>query len=491
MKDGLVQIDAEAAIQPRMLFKPGSWLAKIDFINHLVLLNNVLIAVLAEKEGGKSSFNTLLQNNLDQQIKAISLSANPSFDREQLISDVATQLHLNYDEQTTIESLVAQVNEHKSHVLLIIDDAQNVSEPIIKEAMLAIKNQGNFGFFHLCLISDYSVLATLNDLAEDEFNNLIHTIEVSSLNESETRTYVLQRAMGARLINKPLTDNQYKQFYQLTKGNVAKINSSLESFISKCSIQMKNNKRVALKRTSMLLSAALITGISYLYISNEQYGDTTSNGVSSSLTQLPNSVDKIKENAVQSEQLISQIASWQEGSTRQLVEFALPKKQLLDDHLDDDNSNIMAIVDKVVYIPSIKVNNRISNNDAPITKLKENAKLIQLGALQSVTQSLHVADAKKNKQQNNQVVKNAVGRYTIQLVASHKKSDIHRFRKNNKLFSNTKLRHFTNQNGTWYVLTYGEYTSRNQAIIAINKFPSALVKMNPWIRPVSGLANIG
>ena len=104
---------------------------------------------------------------------------------------------------TPTYSIVAQINERKAHVLLIIDDAQHMPEDFISDVIIAIKNQEDFGFFHLCLVSDYSVVATLNNLSADQFNNLVHTIELGSLSESETRTYVLQRAMAAHLINKP------------------------------------------------------------------------------------------------------------------------------------------------------------------------------------------------------------------------------------------------------------------------------------------------
>lgn len=210
MKEGVIQSELAAVIQPRVLFKPGSWLAKIDFINHLIIFNNVLITVLSEKEGGKTSFGTLLQSNLDPQIKSVPMTVKPPCNRENVIKEIATQLHLNQDENTDITSIVAQVNERKAHVLLLIDDAQHLPEYLIKEAMLAIKNQENFSFFHLCLLSDYSVVATLNQLTASFFDNLVHTIELGSLNESETRTYVLQRAMTAHVISKPLTDVQFK-----------------------------------------------------------------------------------------------------------------------------------------------------------------------------------------------------------------------------------------------------------------------------------------
>ncbi len=471
MKEGKIQLDVPAANQPRTLFKPGSWLAKIDFINHLILFNNVLITVLSEKEGGKTSFNSLLQNNLDPQIKSIAMTVTPPCDREAIINDIATQLHLNNDAQTNMASLVAQINERKAHVLLVIDDAQHLPESFIKEAMLAIKNQDDFGFFHLCLVSDYSVVATLNSLATDQFNNLIHTIELGPLNESETRTYVLQRAMGAHLISKPLSDAQFKQFYQLTKGNVAKINSNLETFIFKCFTQKESNKALILKRTSLAIVATVAVGISYLYFD----GNTSISSFFRSSVPLNNVFEQAP---LPPQQLVSYVASWQDSSTRQLVHYALPKKQILDGlEYEEENVNTVALVDKVVVIPTVKTKILPNESVAPVVQEVLASQLVALT-------------------EYGQVVKKPVSKlnthgYTIQLVASHRISDVHLFRKNNNLVDKTKIRHFTNAKGTWYILTLGEYDSRNKAQLNAKKLPAKLAKLNPWIRPMSGLSNVG
>jgi type II secretory pathway predicted ATPase ExeA len=474
MKEGKIQLDLEAVNQPRTLFKPGSWFAKIDFINHLILFNNVLITVLSEKDGGKTSFGTLLQNNLDQQIKSISMTIKPPCDSESVINNIAAQLHLNYDAQTNISSVVTQVNERKAHVLLVIDDAQHLPESFIKEAMLAIKNQENFGFFHLCLVSDYSVVATLNNLAVEQFNNLIHTIELGSLNESETRTYVLQRAMNAGLINRPLTDAQFKQFYQLTKGNLAKINSTLEHFIFNCSPEKKKNKTLILKRTSLALTAAIVAGISYLYFDRIHFVNPVK-GDNSVSTQ--NTVVSVAQPIVP-EQLVSQIPSWQDSSTTQLVQFALPKKQSLDDFEDNEEQNIttVALVDKVVVIPTVKARN-------PIAQAVVN--------VPSVSQVVEVKEISPDKLVKQPVIKSGPSLYTIQLVASHKMSDVDRFRKNNNLMTRTKVRQFTNAKGTWYILTVGEFDKRSLAQLMVKKLPAKLAKLNPWVRPVSGLSSLG
>jgi len=492
VKDETIQLDLAAATKPRIIFKPGSWLTKMDFINHLILFNNVLITVLSEKEGGKTCFSTLLQSNLDQQIKPISMTLSPPCERTEFIADIATQLHLNSDSSTDLASIVQQVNERKAHVLIIVDNAQNLPEDVIKEAMLAIKSQDSFGYFHLCLVSDYSVVATLNKLAVEQFDNLIHTIELGLLNESETRTYVLQRAMNARLINRPLSDAQFKQFYQMTKGNLAKINANLESFILKGSTPQKTTNSVNVKRVGAIAgSAFLVVAAAYTYFNNAYQTTSITDLVSAStksrmvkiFTNKPTTADKPK-------QLVSKIPNWEDFATRQFVAFALPKKQVLDDNFfEEENYNTVAIVDKVLVVPkvvakipaekAVALAKEVTSKSTKVAKpaIKSNPKLAQ-----KKPDSVHASEP---------ATKEGAVKFTIQLTASHKESDIHRFRKNNKIVAKTKIRHFTNAKGSWYILTFGEYSTMQNAREQAKKLPPQLTKLNPWIRTVTGLENIG
>ena len=486
MNDGKMKLDIEAAVQPRILFKPTTWLAKIDFINHLILFNNVLIAVLSEKEGGKTCFSTLLRNNLDQQVKSISLTLTPPCNREHLILHIATQLHLNHDETTSFETLVDQVNERKAHVLLVLDNAQLLSESLIKEMMLAIKKQEDFAFFHVCLVSDYSVVATLNQLAAEQFNNLIHTIELGALNENETRTYVLQRGMNARLLNKPLTEEQFKQFYQLTKGNLTKINSSLESYIFKCSRQIKRNKTLALKKVSLAISAVVVVAVTYVAFDNTLLSPLSTKTITASVQSNLGSI--FKRNRVdlaESKPLKSTIPSWLDSSTHQSVHYASPKKQYLDEDLfaeeNEDFINTVAILDKVLVIPKIKPQNdwrdsSLGSADKPTLE----SKIVEVGTLNDK----ELADKTVSQHTKTKV-------YTIQLAASHRESDVLRFKKSSPLLAEAKVRQFSNSKGIWYVLTLGEYDSFSYAQSQTKQLPVALTKLNPWVRPLVGLDNIG
>ncbi|HEM0294763.1 TPA: SPOR domain-containing protein, partial [Legionella pneumophila] len=357
-------------------------------------------------------------------------------------------------------------------------------ESFIKEVMIIIKNQEDFGFFHLCLISDYSIVATLNNLAVEPFNNLIHTIELGALSETETRTYVLQRAMASHLINRPLSDAQFKQFYHLTKGNLSKINSNLELFLSKCANEKQNNKKAILKRISLVASFAIVAGLSYFYFDNvyKAPDNTPKLPDLASVATLPPINDLIKtptQQAVPKQESVSYIASWEDSSTRQLVHYGLPKKQILDDFMDEEDTlNTVAIVDKVVVIPKLKAKN-ISEQvgQAVVSQSK-------LPPIPHSPQTKLASEQPGIKKINSKL-------FTIQLAASHKVEDINRFKNQNKWLAQAKIRHFTNAKGSWYILTIGEYESRNQALLNVKKLPGELAKLSPWIRSVEGLSNIG
>lgn len=480
MLDGNFQFEPVSDAQQKLLFKPGTWLNKVDFINHLVLFNNVLISVLAEKEGGKTSFVELLELQLDRQIKPICFRANTPCNPNELTQRICNELHLNMDSKTNLASVARQINERKVHVLIIIDDAHNLPEDFIKDMLTEIKSQDEFGYFHLCLVSDYSVIATLNDLAVDQFNNLIHTIELGALNETESRTYVLQRAMSKRLINKPLTDAQFKKFYQLTKGNIARINHSLEGYINTLNEKDQMDKALWIKRAGITVAASIMAGLAFMYYDPMHRID-------------PQSVanDRLAQATPTQQQLTpeiqpSQIASWQDASVRELLEQNIATTQPLD-AIAKSEPERLALADAVMRKP-------LPETESVKTTIHERAshEVDRHDVKTNTVTSSNVAVEKATVQvATREIAKAQAGIYAIQLVASHNKSDVDRFRATHQLAEKTQIHRFTNNKGSWYVLTYGSFKSTSEAKQELNNLPGALTGLKPWIRDVSKLQRIG
>lgn len=465
MNDGVIGL--EDVTQVKALFKPRSWLAKIEFINHLVLFNNLLINVLAEKNGGKTIFSSILQTNLDPHIKSILIKVKIPCDRANLMDVVATQLHLNHDSRTDFASIVTQVNERKAHALLIIDDAHYLPEELMKEALIALKKQGDFGFFHICLLSDHSTVATLNNLALEPLNQLVHTIDIGSLSEIETKTYSLQRAMLFNFINKPLTDFQSNQFYQQTQGDLAKINGQLEAFILDSPMEKTINHKVILKKTAAALSVASVVGVLYVV------GGYINSGTALNAPSMGGAVVAQHSNTHETEltQTSSQIASLQELATRELVHMPLSQKQNLTDKGNDLNVSAVKIINPAVIAKAASVKPDTKVNVISQAKPSFESRLVKFEGFAS----------KKVANQPNTT------RFSIQLVETFDQIDLHKLKRKNQLWANTKIR----RRGNRYILTLGDFNNLTQAKKAINQLPTELTRQKPWIRMVSDFEQIG
>ncbi|WP_028388668.1 AAA family ATPase [Legionella fairfieldensis] len=464
------------------IFKPDSWLTKIDYINHLVLFNNVLIAVLAEQGAGKTTFCHLLQANLDSQIKSHLMKATVPFSQADFLVQLDSAFHLRIDSKATLAHIVRQINERKSHVLMIIDDAQNLSDAFLQEALFELKHQGDHGYFHLCLISDFSLVASLNKLEA----NLIHTLEPGSLTESETKTYVLNSLPAPRRLDQTMTEKRLEQFYQLTGGNIARINNQMINYFCPEPLKSQPQHKSRVKNIGFVTGAAMTLIVSS-YIWHHHFlpssEKTTEQDLAPYIAEirppLPSILPVVPASGDEAAVLISQLPdigyelahrashlpAWYVEAVR---EPAQPSpRRATDIALDDGTDDLLVVRDRVVVIPKT----------LPAHKPTSIKKVV-------LNKATSVKTVKK-------VLPSGASRYTIQLLASPNREDVKRFFKRLSMKKGAKIR-TTKRNGlNWYVLTLGDYDQYKQAQVAIKQLPPEFGRYNPWVRSLSQLKMIG
>jgi DamX protein len=452
-----------AIAQP--FFKPSNWLAKINFINHLVLLNDVVMAVLAEHGGGKTTFIKLLAQGLDDSINTHVFKANPPFDSHNLIAELAQIYKCCLDTPLDIALIIKQINKQKKYFLLIIDDAQNLPLAFLQEILNEIKQHENNNFFHVCLVSDFALVPRLCVLEANEFTNMIHTIELGALTESETNTYLQKKAQIPAHINK----TALQAFYQLTGGNIARINSQMNAFFNLSSPVLKKSKKITTKQLC-LTGSLLILMLLPLYLWQTDFSFSMP-----SFWQSPSSV-VTKNQGV----LTSKIPAFSTASIRQVLQ-PTPLNRIVD-YGDDDDSNLdnMVIMDKVVVIPKAMYRHRIEN------PMILSSSIASIGTLLAKTPA-PMNEVSVSVAKGNNVAFANKGRYTIQLLASLNQNDLKRFIVAHHIKNETKISISKRQGVTWYVLTMGAFHKSEHAKSAINNLPKALTKLNPWVRSVSGL----
>lgn len=450
----------------KAIFKPRTWLSHIDFINHLVIGNNILISILAETQGGKTTFANLLRNQLDVQIKPYLLTINQLFNKRVFIKQFADQLYSS-EELSELSSIIEFVNRSKTFVLIIIDDAQYLPIEFIDEMLHESMTQGEDGYFHVCLISNDELLPALKRLSTTH-NDRIHCIELGALNELETKPYLLGRMQHEKDIKNRLSDEKIKHFYELTEGSLVGINTQYSDFFK---IQPKKSffNRNVLNRLS-LVSTFVIAVISATYLWQPIPGTV--------VLDLPKQTISGKRIINQEDSLVqlSEIPAYSIRAVRQALESTqLRRAELVADNLEDSLNSTLVVMDKVVVIPKIITRNK-----------QKKSKTLVHAELAPIQKSFIHPAVTMQKQ-----ARSFAADFTIQLMASRSKKSIEQFAKKNHIKNDAKIFR-TQKNGiSWYVLTVGQYEKRLGALNAVNKLPKEVVKIKPWVRSLSELKTLG
>lgn len=462
MSDEEVQILPEKALAKVALFKPDSWLTTIDFITNLVLENNILTAILGEQGNGKTSFTHILQAELAPQINAHIIKAGPLFNRSFFLQQLNDLLGM--EGEPLFSNFIARSQQEKSHGLLIIDDAQFLSAVFIEELLGELQLQGKSAYFHVCLVSDFSLVPVLNKLAQNIYKDMVHSIELGALSENETKSYLLQYLTPRQNVEKKVTDLRVKQFYQLTAGHLVDINRHMTSYFS----AKQASKKPMLFRPAFVASVFLVFSGTYMWYSHlartvpQEFMDQTVK------------VAEIDENVAIPSQivpaLISVIPTYEVGALRQdIVATPIRRADLIAMNEEDktaSDATPMVIVDKVIVAPKVMPKG---------TEKKPQEAVLKSG--------------KKNQKTAHSNIEPS--RYTIQLLASHSKKELQRFVQNHQLKGKAKLRCSLRDGVAWYVLTLGEYSRRLHAQEAAKKLPKTIIDLKPWVRKTADLKTVG
>lgn len=458
----------------KLVFKPSSWLVQIDYINQLLRLNTSLIAVLAEAASGKTTFISLLQKELEPTIKSHVIKAIDSCSEAEFLSELQTAFELKAEKESKFSNLVAQVNEKQAPVLVIIDDTQNLPDSFLQEMLSELKNQTTNNFFHLCLVADFSLAASLFQLEGE----LIPTLELGNLTAVEAKTYLRSVLPESSQLDKILTSQGLEQFYETTKGNIARINAHKETLLKSVSMNSDEQGSYFLKSCSYLATAVFAIVAVFYFWQNQMFSSDQvekagayAQPLAEIMQPLPSLIPiitKLHPKKVLVSQLpdinqalltqASIIPPWYVAAVKQQVQPS--PKRIVDIKLSEENDSSLVVRDRVLVIPKAIAGQKTSSQKPAAEKSLKQTK---------VTDKF----------------------YTIQLVASPKYGDIKRFMNENKIKENAQIRIANKQGLDWYVLTIGEYSQLRQAQEAIKNFPDDLIRFHPWIRPVAQLKSLG
>lgn len=452
MKEILNQIKSQPLESPIVAYKPNSWQEKIELIHTAVLEKKTRIfAVIGESNAGKSTFSQFLYASSQEPIQCCKMSVSPLFSEEELLTQISEQL--KSPPMPSLTEFIQQCTTQQQPVLLIIDNAHYLTQTFLQKLITTMHYSSEPSYFHLCLVANPTVLSTIALLDQDIFKNPVEMIQLKDLEETEACEYIRYR-LYAQLGE--LTEMRVKQFYELTDGSIMGINTQLKSFFNlTMASPLQTTKRVKMMVGYSALAFCTLgaIGLAFLMQSHQDF---------SSLI-----VHKITVPAIIEKPLLSNIPSMNVAVVRQIMQPALLKKAELQMEDDNDAPVNQVVMDKVLVIPKVIQQKHIPQKVVMTPK-----------------HPVHVA-VKSN------LISSSKGYYTIQVLASKNQADLHRFAQKYQLQKNMSIFQSQKNGQHWYVLTLGSYPKHQSAVNAIKTLPSAITKLNPWIRPFADLKALG
>lgn len=473
MHDGMVESKFSPNKNNDNLYMPPSWLTKIEFIQQLIFGTNVLISVLAEKGGGKTSFINLMQAHLDKDIKISVVSASPLFDKNLFIS------RLNHNDDTLntecLENVMCKkhTQEDDSHTLVIVDDAQYLPDTLIEEMLQTMQRLGLKSHFHFCLVSDASLTPRLQSF-ETQFDDLIHSIELGGLGIHEVKGYLMHQ-----LLSHPsfLNDKRVQQFYDLTDGSLVGMNTQMTSFfnLERLQRELPWYERKVFQR----LAAMTVMGMALLGVLLIMQPNTLEQELAQEVTQVKTpTVEPIinQQPTLLSAALISQVPSFDVAAYRQ--DLQVINSTPIDSVAQNEGYNVPSkntplLVKKTASVQKEKTLDATTVRQRPIQPNElahQNSSIMRVASSKPTNVSSH---------------------YTIQLLASQKSSELKRFAQAHHLKGKAQVLRAKKNQRMWYVLVFGEYEHKELAQQALHELPHSLAKFHPWIRTFNELQRIG
>ena len=230
---------------PGFKFFPAQRKPVLGQLHHLARYSQLLLVVTGPQGSGKTLLRqALVASTNKQSVQSVVVSARGAGDAAGVLRQVAQALNVAEAEIGAILAQVVQLALTGQEVYLLVDDAEQLDESAL-EALLALAAGAPEGRPHVFLFGEASLIAALDQLNTEE--ERFHVIELQPYTEEETREYLAQRLEGAGQGIELFSADQISDIHEGSDGWPGNINQVARDAMIEAMIA----SRSAVKRPSM------------------------------------------------------------------------------------------------------------------------------------------------------------------------------------------------------------------------------------------------
>lgn len=237
--------DPFAARVPGFKFFPAQRKPVLGQLHHLARYSHLLLVVTGPQGSGKTLLRqALVASTNKQSVQSVVVSARGASDAASVLGQVAQALGVAQPEVPELLAQVVQLALTGQEVYLLVDDAEQLEESAL-QALLELAAGTPEGRPHVFLFGEPSLIAGLE--AQNADMERFHVIELAPYSEEETREYLEQRLEGAGRGIEVFTGEQIVDIHQHSDGWPGAINQVARDTLIEAMIA----SRTTAKRPSM------------------------------------------------------------------------------------------------------------------------------------------------------------------------------------------------------------------------------------------------
>lgn len=453
----------------------------LDHLRHLSQWSRRILVVSGPFGIGKSSLFRELSSSLEPNTKAARLSGTVvTSQREALIGmlqgfGIAAQVNAHSAELAKLIS--THVNEQDALgriCMVMVDDAHLLDTQALQQLVSLVSDSA----LRLLLFTEPATIATLSDIAKDQEIDWFE-IRITGFPKAEIHNYLEWRFRQAQYRGRlPFTEEQLAKVVQSSGGNPSVIDSIANRILTDMESGeiSKNGTVFPMAHAALAVMLMVLVGLVYVFV--QQPDETVIlSGQEADRTSEPL---QIESQIVQQEQPSSELFAQPENVPAE--PFA--GEQARQAELADEN----AVVDDLIA----EVPEQEPVAAEPVIEVAASTPASEPAAQPAVTAPVSVIPVEERSVLPTGAFKNArwlldqdPNRFTLQLLSLSSAERAVAFMNRQSSPSEFAWYQMQRDDKTFYVITYGVFSSQSAAQAAVAGFTGELASIKPWVRPLN------
>jgi DamX protein len=489
----------------------------LEKLEHLSRYSHFILVVTGVAGVGKSTLlKQFYPNEQDMSVHACCLEAKGEVGASDLLSDLVEQLDLDVSLTSSDEARLQAIFDHADllrdigrHFLIVVDDAERLTVDALDLLLnLIAQNPDPNASPHLLLFASPKLKEKINlPRFSAVVGNQCHFIELSPHDREEMRGYIRHRFGSAA---DSLTEQQIQQVHNESFGLPSRVNKVLDKVLNSKDADLTRGKdptrklALPLRTIGLGVGVFFIVGISIFLLLNLLGGLERSSERLTLNLQVPSikstepvsgAKPKLVVTTLEQKLANAQLAlnATVGGTEPSAKEFTEPPAAMAIEQAAEQPTPQQLVVAPVNELPvpavetgAVKV--LVMQLPAPPSASDHNVSATVKSANALTATSARTNATSRTLGEAELLSWKPTG-YTLQMLGARKEQSAIQFIESQA--QPGQFQYFaTHYKGKpWFVVVYGQYSNREQAVSSITRLPAELRKHNPWARSVRGVRN--